>query len=68
MKNLKRNVKIFISSAVVTAAVLFAVSVTYLCLCKTYEAIRKNGFNDNRKAVIISSSYIKFFDFEYYTG
>ncbi len=68
MNKIKRNLKIFFASVLTTAAVLFAVSVTYLSLCKTYEAIRKNGFNDNRKAVIISSSYIKFFDFEYYIG
>ena len=68
MKSLKRNVKIFISSAVVTAAVLFAITLTYLTVCKTYESIRKNGFNDNRKAVIISKHYIKVLDFEYYAA
>lgn len=66
MSKIKRNIKVFIYSAVTTAAILFVVSFSYLTLCETYEAIRKNGFNDNRKAVIISSSYIKVFDFEYY--
>ncbi len=60
----KRNLKLFFSSAAITAALIFVVGVTYLSLCKTYEAIRKNGFNDNRPAVIISDSYIKLFDFE----
>ena len=68
MSKIKRNIKIFIKSAVTTAALLFVVSFAYLTLCETYEAIRKNGFNDNRKAVIISQNYIKVFDFEHYIG
>ena len=68
MNKIKRNFKIFISSAVVTAALLFVITFSYLAVCKTYEAIRKNGFNDERGAVIISPSYIKVFDFEYYIG
>ena len=66
MSKIKRNFKIFISSAVVTAALLFVIALSYLAVCKTYEAIRKNGFNDTRKAVIISRNYIKVLDFEYY--
>ena len=62
----KRNVKIFFSSVAVTATVIFSVAFTYLSLCEAYEAIRKTGFNDDRPAVIISSYYIKVFDFEYY--
>ena len=64
MIEIKRNVKIFFSSVSATLIILFTVAFTYLSLCKTYEAIRKNGFNDNRKAVIISKSYIKVFDLE----
>ncbi|MBQ9977683.1 MAG: hypothetical protein IJP21_03735 [Clostridia bacterium] len=55
-------------SAISTAAILFSIALVYLTLCETYEAIRKNGFNDERGAVIISPSYIKVFDFEYYIG
>lgn len=68
MNKIKRNLKIFLVSAVSTAAILFSIALVYLTLCETYEAIRKNGFNDERGAVIISPSYIKVFDFEYYIG
>ena len=62
----KRNLKLFFSSAAVTAALVFTVCITYLSFCRIYEAVRKNGFNDQRPAVIITESYVKFFDFEFF--
>ena len=67
--NLKRKeIRSFFRAFFITLVSILCVGGMYLGFCKSYEAIRKICFDDNRGAVIIGEGYVKFFDFEINQG
>lgn len=63
---MRKEVKIFFRSFALTSLIVICVSLTYLGICRVYEAMRVTLFEDTRSAVILGEGYIKFFDKEIY--
>ncbi len=62
----RKETKYFFRAFFLTLISIGCICGVYLGFCRSYEAIRKTCFGDDRSAVILSEQYIKFFDFEFY--
>ena len=59
----KRQLRIFIRSATITAVVLICISAVFLGICESYEGIRRISFKEERSAVYIGHDHIRILDF-----
>ena len=64
MKIKRQFLEIYLRSAAITAVGILCVAIIYFGFLVSYQEMRKACFSDDRRAVIISSDYIKFFDIE----
>lgn len=64
MKKNRKNKKIFIRSAFITAVVLICITAVFLGICESYEEIRRISFNESRPAIEFSHKKIRVLDFE----
>ncbi len=60
----KRDVKIFLRSAVMTAVVLCCIAAVFFGMCEVYEEIKRLSFTEDISAVYICRDYIRIFDFK----
>ncbi len=63
MKINRKQISLFIRSAILTAVVLFCSAAVFLGICKSYEEIRRISFGEERAAVFIGREYIRILDF-----
>lgn len=60
---MKRNTRLFFRSFFVSSVVVFCLLLGFFGITKAYEGIRLVGFGEYRKAIEITDSSIKIFDF-----
>ena len=64
MKINRKSLEIYFRSAAITAVAILCIAIIYFGICASYQEMRRTCFSDERRAVIISANYIKFFDIE----